>query len=288
MNNKYFDNIIIFGSSGYVGKSLKKFFYGFKEFNFLFVSRNNPEDINIDITDPQSFNKLPINKKTVLVLLTAVSSPDFCAKNFEYSFNINVNSTIKLIDHTLNRDGKVLFFSSDVVYGENTKILDEKSDCNPLGEYAKMKRIIEIRYFKNNNVKIIRPSYIFSSDDRFSKYLLDCSIKGQKSRIFHPLYRNIIFIEDVLNGLIKVIINWNELNTNIINFGGNKLLSRKDIALFYKKYLYQNLEIILENPPKDFFKARPRSININSSILEELLGRETKNIESLFINKNLF
>ena len=34
MKNKYFDNIIVFGSSGYVGKSLKNFFMVLKNLIF--------------------------------------------------------------------------------------------------------------------------------------------------------------------------------------------------------------------------------------------------------------
>lgn len=282
--NNFSKNIIIFGASGYVGTHIRRYL-NFD--NCTFVSRNNKGDINIDINKYDQFKNLLIDSQTTLILLSAISSPDFCLKNPQEAYLTNVISTSKLIDFTLEREGKVLFLSSDVVYGNKDIVFKEESICNPIGNYAEMKRTIELKYIKEKNVKIIRPSYIFSKEDKFSKYLSNSAKKNNVVNIFHPLYRNVIFLDDLLEGILKLVENWNEIDYQIINFGGDKLLSRKDIAYFYKRYLYHNLKISISEPPLDFFDARPKSIEINSEKLNFVLGRNTYDLESLFINKRI-
>ena len=282
--NKYFKNIIIFGASGYVGSNIRSYF---GDDNITFVSRTNKGDLNIDINKYDQFENLLIDSQTLLILLSAISSPDFCRQNFKEAYFTNVISTSRLIDFTLKRNGKVLFFSSDVVYGKKNIEFKEESVCNPIGEYAEMKRNVELKYLNNKNFKIIRPSYIFSLEDKFSKYLISSARSGEKVNIYHPLYRNIIFIDDLLEGTMKLIQNWNKIDFNIINFGGGKLLSRKDIANYYKKYFFNTLNIDITEPPLDFFDARPKVVNINSEKLEIILGRKTYDLEKLFINKKI-
>jgi len=285
MVNRYdSNNIIIFGASGYVGNYIRRYLDIKK---CTFVSRNNKKDLNIDINEYGQFKDLLINSQTTLILLSAISSPDICFKNYQEAYLTNVVSTSRLIDFILERNGRVIFLSSDVVYGNKDIIFNEESLCNPLGKYAEMKRIIELKYINEKNVKIIRPSYIFSLEDKFSKYIINSANKGKTVSIYHPLFRNIIFIGDLLEGIIKLVDNWDKIHFKIVNFGGDKLLSRKDIANFYKKYLHNNLKIEITNPPLKFYEARPKSININSEKLEIILGRKTYNIENLFINNKL-
>ena len=186
-------NIIVFGASGYVGNGLKNELSN--KVNCTFVSRNNSKDLKINICNRNEYEKLSINSKTILILLVAISSPDACTNKYDESFLINVDSTANLIDYTLSRNGKVIFFSSDVVYGEKDEIFNEESNCNPIGAYGKMKREIEKRYINNENVKIVRPSYIFSQHDRFSNYLFNCAKEYKKAIIFHLYIAILFFLE---------------------------------------------------------------------------------------------
>ena len=99
---KFFENIIIFGASGYVGQAIKKKFNTRKE--LIFVSRDNPEDINIDLSDTSQFLNLSINSQTILVFLAAISSPDICTLKYDSSFNLNVEKTSKLIEFVLEKN----------------------------------------------------------------------------------------------------------------------------------------------------------------------------------------
>ena len=277
-------NLIIFGSSGYVGTALKNKLSNKPKCTF--VSRDEKSDLKINICNKNDFKKLPINSRTILILLAAISSPDLCSNRYEESFKINFTSTTNLIDFTLMKGGKVIFFSSDVVYGDKNQIFNEESVCNPKGAYGEMKRSVEERYLDNKNVKIIRPSYIYSFKDRFSQYLLYSSNDSKKAKIFHPLYRNIVYLGDVLDGIIKLIDQWNFLDFNIINFGGTNLLSRKDIAHIYKDKLIKELEFEIEKPSNIFYESRPISIEIDSSRFKSLLGRKPLELVNIISNPN--
>ena len=57
------------------------------------------------------------NYETVFII-AAVSSPDICTNEFDYAWKVNVTKTKELINILLSKGLKIIFFSSDTVYGE--------------------------------------------------------------------------------------------------------------------------------------------------------------------------
>ena len=242
-------------------------------------SKSNKLELKLDLKNIDEFDFNKINKNDFVIFLAAISSPDECQKDFKKSFSINVIGTIKFIEESIRRNANVLFFSSDTVYGEDNEQNDEDTiPIKPFGEYALMKLSVE-NYFRNEpNLKIFRLSYVFSWNDKFMKYLHSCRTNNSKAKVFHPFIRNIVYINDVIDGILKLSKNWNNYDQQIFNFCGSKQYSRLDIIELYNKYVF-TLNYEISNPPKNFYKARPELINIRSKYTELLLGRTFTNIE---------
>jgi len=242
---------------------------------YVFTSSSKEEEgYYLDLSAPESFDYQKINSETKVVFLAAISSPDKCKNDFEDSYKINVTGTKYFIQKVLEKGGKVLFFSSDVIYGNTIEPVNEDSSTHPLGEYAKMKDEVEKAFVGEENFKVFRLSYVLSRGDKYLKYLQNCAEENKTAEVFHPFYRKIVFIEDVLDAIEAILRRWDEFSSQKFNICGNENVSRKDIANYYNEAVGNILKYVLIEPDETFWTARPKEIELVSLYLEQLLGRE--------------
>jgi len=214
----------------------------------------------------------------IVFLLAAISSPDTCRGEHERAREVNVVGTSALIQRAIAHGARVVFFSSDTVYGDREDGFDEKAVCKPAGEYAEMKREVEHRFSANASFKAIRLSYVFSREDKFSLYLAGCAERNQEAELFHPFFRAIVHRDDVVEGALALAKHWDEVPEQVINFGGPQVLSRIDFAECLREAHFHNLRFKVTEPGADFFKDRPRIIAMTSPVLARLLGRQPRTL----------
>lgn len=266
--------ILVVGASGYIGKPL------------LWHANNHVVATGTSSTGTGSLLKLRldyledfdyevIQSSDVILLSAAISAPDICSREPDRVWSVNVKGTSQFISKAIDRGARIVFFSSDTVYGESNKNFDESAACIPAGEYALMKHEVENNFIGNPSFKTIRLSYVFSKEDKFTKYLRGCSERNDEAELFHPFYRAIIHRDDVVEGALALALRWDEFPQQVINFGGPEVLSRIDFAEYLKRVALPNLRYRVTEPGDEFFKNRPRVIAMSSNILPELLGRST-------------
>lgn len=270
---KYF----IIGGSGYIGSALVAAVPNGKV-AIPTASADKNEFLQLSLDDLKTFSSLPVSEDDVVFLTAAISSPDICVNEYDRAWSVNVAGTSALIDSVIQRGARVIFFSSDTVYGEREKNFDESAVCNPAGEYAFMKHEIEKRFAGNTAFKAIRLSYVFSKEDKFTRYLLECSKQEKEAEIFHPFYRSIIHRDDVVRGALALAEKWHEIPEQFINFGGPDVLSRIDFTQSICKKCLKKLSFKVIEPNVGFFKNRPRIIAMKSPILSRLLKREARTL----------
>jgi dTDP-4-dehydrorhamnose reductase len=268
----------IVGAGGFIGKHLVEYLRE-KNVDFFTTSRNGDNaDGKLDLLDHLTFMNLPITESDFVILLAGISSPDVCQEDYETAYTINVLGTSRFINYCLDRGSKILFASSDTVYGNQENPIDENEPCVPHGNYGEMKHIIEKTFLDNPNFMAFRLSYILADNDKFTTYLHGRSRDGEMSEIvaYSDFYRNPIRIEDVLDGLLKACNNWQLLpSPKIINFCGSDSLSRFELALQIKERLGLGVSIRASKAPEDFLLARPRIISQSNERLRGLLGLES-------------
>ncbi|HIM74589.1 MAG TPA: NAD-dependent epimerase/dehydratase family protein [Campylobacterales bacterium] len=266
---------IIIGKNSFIAKKL------LKRKNYMLTSsaKMGVDCIYLNLAEASLFDYSIINKNVKIIFLAAISSPDECNNNYEKAYKINVIGTKYFIQEVIRRGAKVLFFSSDVVYGNSLNKVDENTNTNPFGNYAKMKDEIEKEFQDEKNFKTFRLSYVLSTEDKYLSYLHDCINKNEVAEVFHPFSRKVIYIEDVLDAIENILHRWEEFDNQKFNICGNESISRKDIADYYNKEMKNTLKYLTIEPNESFWEARPKDINIESLYLERLLNREPMQIK---------
>lgn len=229
----------------------------------------------LDLAQPGLFDYRMLSADDVILLLAAISSPDVCRREPELCRKINIVGTEEFALRAMERGARVLFASSDTVYGETGEIVDESAPLNPVGEYGEMKAIVEDRLRSDELFLALRLSYIVAHNDKFTQYLRECARTDRVAEIFHPLNRCPVYIGDVVDTFIE--LGYKGLNEQVraLNVGGASLLSRIDMAKTYKETIDGTLKWRVVEPPAEFYSARPRTIHMSNERVSKLLGRET-------------
>jgi len=266
---------LIIGKNGFIAKKL------FERGVHKATTSNklSSDDIYLNLKNPESFDYSFINEKTNIIFLAAISSPDICNNNYDEAYKVNVTGTKYFIEEAIKRGAKVLFFSSDVIYGNTLNEVDESSKTNPFGNYAKMKDEIEKAFENEKNFKVFRLSYVLSKEDKYLSYLKSCVDKNEVAEVFHPFSRKVVYIEDVLEAIENILFKWDDFENQKFNICGDKDISRKNIANIYNEVINNKLRYKVIEPNNNFWRARPKNINITSIYLEKLLGRKPTKIQ---------
>ena len=270
-------NILVVGATGYIGSRI---LLAVRELcDVIGTSSTGQGGLHrLDLCTPSEFNYELLRGVDVTLLTAAISAPDICAREHERAWAVNVKGTSEFIANVIARGGKVIYFSSDTVYGEENNSFDERSNSNPAGEYAEMKHEVEKRFLGNPLFKSIRLSYVFSKEDKFTKYLCGCAERNEEAEIFHPFYRSVIHRDDVVEGALALASRWDEFPQQVINFGGPEVLARTEFAEILQQTVLPRLRFRVTEPEAKFFENRPRVIAMRSSLLPKLLGRPARTL----------
>lgn len=282
----------IVGSSGYIAQFiLKRFAEEAKIESVLKIDRNDKADCYLDLSEAEKFDYTVLDDIDYVVFTAAISGPDQCAKEYDACWKINVTGTSCFIREALKRNCRVLFFSSDAVFGDIPgKIYDEESPTEAYTPYGKMKKAMEDEFRSEPNFKAIRLSYVASAKDKYYTYLLNCIRKNEEADIFHPFYRNTTVVSDVVDIVTYFALHWNEYKPTFLNVAGKELVSRVRMADELNRFLGGKLKYTISMPGEEFFTNRPRITQMKSLYLNkygivedktftEKISKELKEIE---------
>lgn len=271
---------LVIGSSGYIGRKL---FEKSKNFGVVYGTsskeNSSSECLKLDLSQPLNFDYTQYDENSIVFFTAANSSPDQCMNQYDEVYNINVTGTSLAISAFLKRKAKVIFFSSDTVFGESEEPFDEMFPKTPAGKYAEMKLEVEEKFKSFPDFKAVHLSYVFSKQDKFSTYLLNCHRNNCSAEIFHPFNRSVIYLGDLCDAVINLGLNWDHFQEGSVNLGGPQLVSRLDFARLFNKIFLEDLKYTVTEPDAAFFENRPRVINMKSPLLKKILGRDPLNLE---------
>ncbi len=260
------NKVYLVGSSGYLGGKLRQHLQ--KDYSLCCLGRDTV--CRLDLNLPQYFDYSMLDRDTVL-FAAAISSPDLCAADYGQAFQVNVEGTGSFIEEAIKRECRVLFFSSDAVYGFYDGIADENTVTTGQTAYGKMKKEIEDRFLGSPLFKSLRLSYVFSTEDKYTSYLLDCAEKGITAEVYHPFYRSAISVADVIDTVRWLITHWWKFEHPFLNLCGSELVSRVRIADTVKQQIAPGLLYQIIVPEGDFYKNRPAVLEMNSLYLDQII-----------------
>lgn len=269
MTGSVFMKIAIVGHAGYIGGYLlRRFSHEPGIDTILKLDQTADADEYLDLSDLDGFRYESLDGVDFVVFTAAISSPDKCASEYDFCWRINVTGTSDFIRQAISRNCKVLFFSSDAVFGDIPgTIYDEQSDTKPVTAYGQMKKAVEDQFREEPNFKAIRLSYVVSSRDRFVSYCLNCIQNEKEADVFHPFYRNCITVDDVVNTVVWFSKHWEEYKPSVLNVAGVELVSRVRIADELNRFLEGALSYRISRPDQNFYLNRPALTQMRSLYL---------------------
>lgn len=238
--------------------------------------------IPLELTEADKFDYGFIRPGDYVVHLAALSLPDQVAKNPKLARAINVTGTIRFMRGCLERGARVVFFSSDMVYGPSLddSAFDEDSPLNPMAPYETMKAEVEEAMLGEPGFKVLRPSYMGSLDDKYTKTLAEYATSGKTAEPFRNMLRTVIHLDDAVRAVGRLYLQWDKTEARVINLCGPKLISRADMVAAYQKVVAPELTSVASDAPEGFFDNRPKVLRVRSKYLEKLLGRPPLDYET--------
>ncbi|MCM1100393.1 MAG: NAD-dependent epimerase/dehydratase family protein [Clostridium sp.] len=259
----------IVGSEGYIAGYLISHY---KERDYveqlLRIDRSDSADRHLDLERPEEFDYDVLDGLDYLIFTAAISGPDACADDFDFCWSVNVTGTQHFIREAIRRQCKVLFFSSDAVFGDIPgAVYTETSKTEAATPYGKMKKAVEDKFKESPFFKAIRLSYVASARDRFVTYCRNCIQRGEEAEVFHPFYRNCIVVSDVVQVVEWMGLHWEDYPFFALNVAGDELVSRVRIADELNRVYGGRLRYKVVLPEERFYQNRPKITQMRSDYL---------------------
>lgn len=244
--------IHIVGSSGIIGHHLKTIF-------------NHTAAFVLHEGGKWSFET--VSKGDLVYFLRSISSPFVAMEDPKASYELNVTKTKKAISEILKSGARVVFASSDVVYGETSEsFATEETPVNPYGEYANQKALIEMFFRDEANFVSLRISSVVGEGSKLQKLLS----RGKEIEIFDPIIRTPINVND-LGTICSGLIHSNfraDFPNGVLNVGGHAPMSNLEIATLEARHL--GCIPPVPTPRSEFDKScRPGTVRMNTTKAQE-------------------
>ena len=270
LNKFYNEEILLTGSSGYIGNQLK-----------IFLNKNNiSTKCSVgDLSNKEIWRKNLDQKIDTIFHLAATEG-----KNKDIS--MNSNSVLSLLEVCVEKNikPKIIYASSTNVFGlTNKRVVNENTKSSPLSEYSTQKFLGE-NYLKQFNIKYDIPSITLrlpnvygpsSMKKNFNKSVINRvireSLKKKDLKLFNNrnCFRDFLYIDDVVNAFYLCgILDNKYFNANSYLFSSNEKTTINDIwRIILRKTNNKNLII------DDKYILSPmeyRDFNVDSSKYRKL------------------
>jgi len=292
--------ILITGGAGYIGSMLctKLINFGHQvtvidilEYDSRSIShlylKKNFTFFKKDVRD-KKFLKTIIKKFDFVIPLAGLVGAPLFEKRKKDAKEINLEAVKDLVK-LLSKKQKIIFTNSNSGYGigSKQKFCDENSPLNPISLYGRTKVDAEKIVMNFPNSISFRLATVFGYSYRMRTDLLLnnlvlLSLRDKKLDIFESNFRrNFIHVNDVCDGIVYAVHNFNKLKSNVYNLGMSKAnITKFEMVKKIKKYI-KNLKIkkihnIKDPDKRDYFVSNKKienkgfkaKIDIDEGILE--------------------
>ena len=232
------NRVVLLGANSFIGKAIAKKFND-QNIKSVLVTRKR-----VDLEKKQSIKKLKqILKKGDTVIFIAAVAP---VKNIEM-LNQNLMMCQNIVEALkIKKPNHLIYISSDAVYSDSKKKINEKSETSPGSFHGFMHLIRENMLNELDCLKsFIRPTLVFGNDDPHNGYgpnkFIRCAQKNEQIILFGKgeERRDHIHVDNVAEIVFYSAI---KRISGIINAVSGNIISFYEISKNLKK-IYPNLII---------------------------------------------
>lgn len=223
--------IHIFGGTGLLGTSLKEVCIALN-INFLTYSRSKSANIQLDISNPSDFSRIPRPlSDDYVVNLAAIAQPSLVFKNPDKAYLINVIGNNNILNWSGGYPRNYFFMSSVEVFDGSEDSYNESSIVSPLNIYGKQK--VEAEKFTE---KISLDKYIIGrtswniSNNSIGRCLIDVMLDSLKKPNAIMAVDNIFTIASAYETACNILRALNADFSGTVHIASPTPISRYEIA----------------------------------------------------------
>lgn len=276
---------MITGAGGFLGSRLSEYFRHRSDYECVAVGHRE-----LDITDSLIVSAFMQGVRPDAVFHCAgISDTGVCEREPEQSHQINVNGTFNMAKACRETGSKMIFMSSDQIYGAShgTEPHREGSERRPETVYGKDKLRAEeamFTYLKDGVALRLSWMYDYPSEGRvggrdFLHQLVGAVEKGASLTLPVHDYRGITYVWEVIRRMEAVL----ELPGGVYNMGsGNGLNTYETGCKFLETLGYSQYSSQLVKREEQRFASWPRNLTMNTDKIQShgiLLSDTLKGIE---------
>lgn len=245
MLSKEQKKVLITGSSGFIGSNLKNFLISAGH-KVIGVGRGLGEDFSIDLLDPKLKDIIKDFSPDIICHLASGSNIARANEDKDKEFNDTVFATQNLLEiiKSLNIDLKIVYLSSQAVYGYSEELpVNESHICKPITIYGENKLKAEEAITNSGlNYVIFRVSSIYGPKQDYNKSgVIAKFINKMKNNeapvVFNSfdIFSDFIFVNDVVSAIARSIDN-DLAQKDIFNLGSGIPTTLNELLDLLYKY----------------------------------------------------
>ena len=271
-------NILVTGGLGFIGKNFCALNSDRYQSKFILDKVTYASDLDfyhevlkpagwvLIVSDIVEINKVDYLRKVenlTVVNFAAESHVDASFGNSDLFYQSNVFGALRTSEFCLANNYSLLHISTDEVYGE--QVSDKASEEDPLtptNPYSAAKAAADIlvqTYIKcfNLNAKILRPTNAYGPKQLNEKVIpkaIDAALNNEQFFIhgYKDLARHFLHVNDLSEGIQKVLDNWNEDMHTVYNISGAHVIKIRELVEFIYKFYDRNLGLIAVTDDRPF------------------------------------
>ena len=254
--------------------------YKHERLTWLKCDNRNNDDIEL-------INRNYSYRNPKIVYLAACSSPDFCEKNSQEAWDVNVTGLSNFINKIENV--KCLYFAStDVVYGGGNleDRFNEQSPYNPTNNYGKQKmlgeQLVLAKGFNVFRLPLMTNKSLVEGKKHFFDIICETLSSGNEIEMFTDFYRSTLSFNQCANFVISLIEKYGICKEQVINIASDKPTSKYEMALeIADKFGYdKNLIKPITMNKKGILSAKRAAFTaMDNTKLKKLLNIESIKLE---------
>ena len=259
-----YDNVVILGAGGQVGRELGQIYPGAKSF----FHKSEGSDI-IDLAKQDDLEKKILEiKPKIIINAAALANVDLCEKNKSLSYSVNGLSLFTITKVARKLDASLYHISTDYVFDGSEGNYSERSIPNPINYYGFSKLIGDTFAMSYEKSAVIRTSGVFGHSNNFPIFVIN-TLKSNKQVNAIKGYYSPIHAK-ILARAIRYLIDTNFYG--IINVAADKI-SRYEFAIRLADRFNLDRNLISEvESPINMYAKRPFDSSLDISLAKKILG----------------
>jgi dTDP-4-dehydrorhamnose reductase len=247
------NRILITGSNGMLGQRAVQFYSSNKNIELLATSVeeksvvDSVEYISSDIKNRDSIKKVIHDYCPDFIVHTAAfTNVDLSEKLREDAWKINVKGVEYITEAARAIDAHIIHISTDYIFDGKNGPYDESAIPDPVGYYGRTKLASENTLkISGTFFTILRTNVLYgialNSRPDFVRWVINSLSKNENIRIVKDQINNPTFIDDLVQGINKII---EFRKTGVYNIGGKEFLSRYDFTNRIAEYFNLSKKLI--------------------------------------------